>query len=129
MSEEIEPRGERRSTDDPRYGRRMDAMFTAAYIAVASLVYIVVFVPGVGEYAQGVITLVLGAFLNELKNMYNYETGNTRSSKESDAAIKDIAKSQIAANPAAVLNAIAPKEVKDMNVHAEGAVNIEREKK
>lgn len=78
-------------------GRRTDAMFVAAYIAVAGLVYTVVFIPGVGEYAQGVITLVLGAFLNELKNMYIYEIGTTRTAQAQDEVIKDIVKT-VAAN-------------------------------
>lgn len=71
--------------------RRRDAMFAAAYIAVCSLVYIVV-ESTLTEYAQGVITLALGNFLGFLTAMYNYETGSTRGSAAKDATITDMTK-------------------------------------
>jgi hypothetical protein len=71
--------------------RRTDAMFVAAYIAVIGLCYMVVFVPEIDTYAQGVITMVLGVFLRELGGMYAFENGTTRSSQNKDATIKSLA--------------------------------------
>lgn len=74
-----------------RRNRRTDAMFVASYLAVCGLVYIVVFVKDLTEYAQGVITLVLGAFIGYLTAMYNFETGTTRGTMAKDATIKSMA--------------------------------------
>lgn len=85
--------GTPKSADEVSVGRnrRSDAMFVAAYVAVSSLVYIVVYQKGISEYAQGVITLVLGAFIGFLTSMYNFETGTTRSSQSKDTMMKDMA--------------------------------------
>lgn len=87
--------------------RRSDAMFVAAYVAIAVLVYIVVYEEKIGEYAQSTVTLVLGMFLNELKNMYNYEQGTTRSSEQKGAAITRIAESTPTTTAAAVAATVA----------------------
>lgn len=88
--------------------RRTDAMFVCAYLAVCALVYIVVWKPDVGEFAQGVVTLVLGTFLNELKNMYSFETGTTRASVKKDEAINELSKTAaVTANTAQVIAAAA----------------------
>ena len=72
--------------------RRSDAMFVCAYFMVAWLVYLVVFVDHISEYAQGVLTLALGNFLGWLSGMYNFETGTTRGAQAKDVTIGDIAK-------------------------------------
>ena len=82
--------------------RRTDAMFVCAYMAIAALVYIIVYEEKIGEFAQSTIALVLGMFLNELKNMYSYETGTTRASATKDAAITRIAEQSAPASAAAV---------------------------
>ncbi len=74
--------------------RRRDAMFIAAYLAVIGLVYVVVH-ETITEYGQGVITLVLGAFIGYLTAMYQYETGTTRASAAKDTAITDLTKSAV----------------------------------
>jgi hypothetical protein len=71
--------------------RRTDAMFVAAYLAIGALCYVVVYENKIGEFAQGIVTLVLGMFLNELKGMYSYETGTTRGAQAKDATIGAIA--------------------------------------
>ena len=86
---------DRRITDDlaaRANNRRKDGMFCAAYIATIGFAYIVIYVPEIGQYAQGVITMVLAMFLNELKNMYQYENGTTRANVAKDAAITNLAK-------------------------------------
>src|ERR1039458_3898109 len=72
----------------PVANRRRDAMFCAAYLAIVCLVYLTAYEPNISQYAQGIITMVLGMFLNELKNMYGYEIGTTRSAATKDEAIK-----------------------------------------
>ena len=77
-------------------------MFVAAYLAICGLVYLTVYEPGIGQYGQGVVTMVLGMFLNELKNMYGYETGATRGGATKDAALTRIAEQAAPATAAAV---------------------------
>jgi hypothetical protein len=71
--------------------RRTDAMFVCAFGAVQWLVYLVVFHSELTEYAQGVLTLVLGNFIGWLAAMYNYETGTTRGAQTKDATLKGMA--------------------------------------
>ncbi len=87
--------------------RRTDAMFVAAYVAIFVLVYIVVYEEKIGEYAQSTVTLVLGMFLNELKNMYNYEQGTTRASEQKGKALERIAEATPATTAAAVAATVA----------------------
>ena len=75
--------------------RRTDAMFVAAYIAIALLVWIVVYEDRIGEFAQGIVATVLGMFVNELKNMYSFETGTTRSNQAKDATIQGLANAAV----------------------------------
>lgn len=44
--------------------------------------------PDVNDYVKGIITLVLGRFLGYLDQIFNFEFGTTRSSKEKDQTIK-----------------------------------------
>ena len=90
MSEErIEPSG----GPADRKTWRLTIMFFAALISVWGCIWIVVAYKELGEFAQGVIGPVIGMFINELKNMYNYETGTTRVAQAKDAVLTDIAKS------------------------------------
>lgn len=77
--------------------RRTDAMFVVACLFVGWLVYLVVYQTAVGEFAQGVVTLVLGVFLNELKNMYSFETGTTRGEVAKADTLKALAEKQASA--------------------------------
>lgn len=77
--------------------RRRDGMFAACFLAVLGLVYIVVYAPDIGEYGQGVITLVLGAFVGYLTSMINFEFGTTRGSAAKDATITDMTKTAVVA--------------------------------
>jgi len=85
---------QRRAEDQANVSnRRRDAMFCAAYMAIAALCWIVIYEEKIGEFAQGIVTLVMGMFLNELKGMYSFETGTTRSSATKDATITSLTKS------------------------------------
>lgn len=69
---------------------RADIMVAVAAIAVAGLVYLVWSTPGINEYVKGIVTLVLGRFLGYLDNIYSFEFGTTRGSKDKDETIKQL---------------------------------------
>jgi hypothetical protein len=92
--------------------RRTDAMFVAAYCMVAGLAYVVIFVTTISQYAQGVITLVLGNFIGYLTAMYQFETGTTRASAAKDLTIKSMAEAAPIATAAAVAATVAAEAAK-----------------
>ena len=47
-------------------------------------------IPYINEYVKGIFTLVLGRFLGYLDNIYSFEFGTTRGSKEKDETIKQL---------------------------------------
>lgn len=69
---------------------RPDIMFFMAVFVVAGLVWIVWKDPAINEYVKGIFTLVLGRFLGYLDNIFNFEFGSTRSSKDKDVTIKNL---------------------------------------
>ncbi len=69
---------------------RADMMFALAVLMIAALVYIVWQDQGINEYVKGIFTLVLGRFLGYLDNIYNFEFGTTRGSKDKDETIKQL---------------------------------------
>lgn len=59
------------------------AVFTV-YVCLA----IITFMPSLSEFAQSVITLILGMYIKELSSIYSFEFGTTRRSRQlQDAAI------------------------------------------
>jgi len=66
---------------------RPDIMFVLAILVTSGLVWVVWKDPSINEYVKGIFTLVLGRFLGYLDNIYNFEFGSTRSSKDKDATI------------------------------------------
>ena len=69
---------------------RANFMFFLAVCMVALLVWIVWKDQGINEYVKGIFTLVLGRFLGYLDNIYSFEFGTTRGSKEKDETIKQL---------------------------------------
>lgn len=69
---------------------RADLMFLLAVVMVGVLVWIVWKDPAINEYVKGIFTLVLGRFLGYLDNIYNFEFGTTRGSKDKDETIKKL---------------------------------------
>ena len=70
---------------------RANLMFFLAVCAVAGLVWIVWTDQGINEYVKGIFTLVLGRFLGYLDNIYSFEFGTTRGSREKDDTINKMA--------------------------------------
>jgi hypothetical protein len=72
---------------------RADLMFVLALVVICWLVYIVWKDQSISEYVKGIFTLVLGRFLGYLDNIYNFEFGTTRGSRDKDATIKNMTES------------------------------------
>lgn len=71
---------------------RADFMFFLAVALVTVMIWIVWKDPSINEYAKGIFTLVLGRFLGYLDNIYNFEFGTTRGSRNKDATIDQLTK-------------------------------------
>ena len=69
---------------------RANFMFFLAVFMVGLLVWIVWQDQSINEYVKGIFTLVLGRFLGYLDNIYSFEFGTTRGSKEKDETIKQL---------------------------------------
>ena len=69
---------------------RANVMFFLAVVMVGILVWIVWKDQNINEYVKGIFTLVLGRFLGYLDNIYSFEFGTTRGSKEKDETIKQL---------------------------------------
>lgn len=95
FKEEVKDRGSARERDAEFIKRgvhnyRADLMFLLAVAMIGILVWIVWKDPDINEYVKGIFTLVLGRFLGYLDNIYNFEFGTTRGSKDKDATIKHL---------------------------------------
>lgn len=71
---------------------RADIMFGLAVLVVIVLTFMVWDATDLNEYTKGIITLVLGRFLGYLDQMYQFETGSTRTSKSKDETIERLSK-------------------------------------
>ena len=74
------------------HNHRADAMFILAVMIICMLVYLVWKDPSINEYMKGIFTLVLGRFLGYLDNIYNFEFGSTRNSRDKDQTISNLSK-------------------------------------
>lgn len=71
---------------------RADSMYILAVGVVFAIFYFVWTSPEINEFVKGVATLVLGRFLGYLDQMYQFEFGSTRASKEKDGTINNLTK-------------------------------------
>lgn len=95
FKEEVKDRGSARERDIEFIKRgvtnnRANVMFFLAVVMVGLLVWIVWKDQNINEYVKGIFTLVLGRFLGYLDNIYSFEFGTTRGSKEKDETIKQL---------------------------------------
>ena len=84
----------------PLYKNKRIAMLSAvAYVTVIiCLIATVLLSDGISDYAQGVITLVLGKYLGYTDQVYAYDFGTTRSSSTKDATIAALSSSAVDQN-------------------------------
>ena len=92
---EVDDRGSARSRDIAFVAAgirnsRADLMFFLAVVMIGALVWVVWKDDTINEYTKGIFTLVLGRFLGYLDNIYNFEFGTTRGSKDKDDTIKNL---------------------------------------
>lgn len=92
---EVEDRGSARTRDaefikQGTRNYRADVMFLLAVAIVSLLVWIVWKDGTLNEYVKGIFTLVLGRFLGYLDNIYNFEFGTTRGSRDKDSTIEKL---------------------------------------
>lgn len=66
---------------------RINIMAAGAFVVILCGMAVVVWFTQIGEYAQGIITLVIGRFLGYTDAIYNYEFSTTRANKVKDATI------------------------------------------
>lgn len=53
-----------------------------AILVIITILFVVIYVDTISEFAKGSLTTILGVFLNQLTNIYNFEFGTTRRSRE-----------------------------------------------
>lgn len=58
-----------------------------AILIVIAILYVVITIPTINEFAKGVITTILGVFINQITNIYNFEFGTTRRGREQSDAL------------------------------------------
>lgn len=80
---------------------KINTLFGLAALLVFSCMAVIVFKSDLDEYSKGIITLIIGRGFGYLDNIYNYETGTTRSTVKADDTIKELAKTTVPA-PASV---------------------------
>ena len=80
--------------DEKYKSLRLNLLAAAAYIVILAILIMVVWITITDEFAKGVLTLVLGRFMGYVDNVYAFEFGTTRGSKEKDAAISNLSKDQ-----------------------------------
>lgn len=83
---------------------RVNVLAAAAYVTILVCLAVTVWFTDISEYAQGIITLVLGRFLGYTDAVYNFEFGTTRANKVKDETISNLTASaaqQSATQPAA----------------------------
>jgi hypothetical protein len=73
-----------------RRNHRADFMFVLALFVVVGIMWALWSSTYLDEYIKGTITLILGRFLGYLDNIYSFEFGTTRGSKDKDATIVNL---------------------------------------
>lgn len=73
---------------------RGDFLVAISIIVVFTILAVVILKSDLNEYAKGSLTTILGVFLNQLTNIFNFEFGTTRKANEkNDQVLKDYIKS------------------------------------
>lgn len=66
---------------------RSDILVAVSLVVVVTILGVVILTPNLNEYAKGVVTTILGMFLTQLGNVFNFEFGTTRKSEDTQAKI------------------------------------------
>lgn len=95
---------------------RINVLLAVAYVTVLLCLIVTVWVSEMGEYAQGVITLVLGRFLGYTDQVYSFEFGTTSTSKAKDESIANLT---AAATPASTTTVTTTKSASPEQVNTD----------
>lgn len=71
---------------------RAETMYFLAVAVVVVILWAVWTTPDVNDFVKGVVTLMLGRFLGYLDQIYNFEFGTTRTSRDKDVTIQQLTK-------------------------------------
>lgn len=66
------------------------SMYILAVIVIMVIFIAIWSVPEVNDFVKGVSTLVLGRFLGYLDQIYNFEFGSTKTSRQKDETIANL---------------------------------------
>lgn len=66
---------------------RGDFLVAVTLIVVFTILIVVIRTPTLDEYAKGVLTTILGVFLNQLTNVFSFEFGTTRKDEAKQSEI------------------------------------------
>ena len=66
---------------------RGDFLIGVSVIVVVTILGVVVLMADISEYAKGSLTTILGVFLNQLTNAFNFEFGTTRKDDDRQSQI------------------------------------------
>ncbi len=94
--------------NDDQKNQRTSLMLMVATSVVLLCLAVVVWSSGLNEYAQGIVTLVIGRFLGYIDAGYAFEFGTTRGSKEKDTVIADLTSAAAVTEVAPAVKPAAP---------------------
>jgi hypothetical protein len=77
----------------PHGNVRANWLVGVAIAIIAAILTVILMTATLSEFQQGTVSMVLGMFLNELKNIYSFEFGTTRRSREKTDVLESITKS------------------------------------
>ena len=66
---------------------RADFLVGVSVLIILAVLAIVIAIPDVSEFAKGSLTTILGVFLNQLTNVFSFEFGTTKSSRETQSQL------------------------------------------
>lgn len=74
----------------PHGNVRANWLCAIAVLVILVIIGIVVFKPNLDEYAKGVLTAVMGMYIQQLANIYAFEFGTTRRSREKTDVLENM---------------------------------------
>lgn len=72
--------------------RRANLMAAGTGLLIVIILLIVVFISSMGDFEKSIITLILGRALGYIDQVFNFEFGTTRASKQKDETIEKLSK-------------------------------------
>ncbi|MEO8101937.1 MAG: hypothetical protein ABI790_05390 [Betaproteobacteria bacterium] len=77
--------------DQPYRNSRLNLLIVLAFLMVFFCAVVAIWMTSIPEYAKSIVTFLLGRYSGYVDNIYSFEFGTTRGSKEKDEAISNLA--------------------------------------